>query len=81
MKSKVEVPKEQRDLQFAMATATSLQPATSADLWTRKMVELQYEKGCKLSMLKITTQQGGVPGLLHSDAGIQWISDPPTGRR
>ena len=43
MKSKVEVPKEQRDLQFAMATATSLQPATSADLWTREMVELQHE--------------------------------------
>ena len=48
--------REQRDLPPA---ATSLQPAASADLWAREMVELQHEKGCELSMLKITAQQGG----------------------
>ena len=29
-------------------------------------------------MLKLTTQRGGVPGLLHKSADLQWISNPPT---
>ena len=47
LKNEVRSPKNQQDLQPVVATATSLQPATSADLWIREMVDLQHEKGSK----------------------------------
>ena len=44
-------------------------------------VELQTRMKQGQMVLKLTTQRGGVPGLLHKSADLQWISDPPTGHR
>ena len=70
--------KEQRDLlplQTSDAAADSKQNRSGTEV-----VELQtrMKQG---QVLKLTTQRGGVPGLLHKSADLQWISDPPTGHR